>query len=155
MAKHNRYDDKFKASAVVLLESEGYPDDKYAISRVASHLGIPGRTLRRWANGQEGAPPDNAVSVEKKLLEDVIDDEIHAAFKAMSQVREDASYRDLVIGAATLIDKKQLITGGATERTEAKVDYDAGDNLREAILSSVSRIAETRAARTGDQQSDD
>lgn len=148
--KRRQYDDQFRASAVVMLESQGYPDRKGALTHVANHLGIPARTLSRWFNKEQNPPPDQLVREKRGELVDLIDDEIARAFDAMNAVREDASYRDLVIGAATLIDKKQLLTGGATERTEARIDHDISDDTRTAILSQLSRIAGTGDPPAGD-----
>lgn len=125
-----------------MVASEGYPADKYALGRVAEKLKINKRTLRRWVDGDSGAPSDKIVNQEKIGLIDLIDDEIRAAFKEMHTAREDASYRDLVIGAATLLDKKQLLTGEPTERTENTHDITGDLDIRTDIQRRLARIAE-------------
>ena len=87
MAKRRTYTDKFKAGAVVMVESEGYPNDKYALGRVASKLNINKRTLRRWVENDTGAPSDEIVTQEKNGIIDLIDAEIEAAFKEMPNAR--------------------------------------------------------------------
>ena len=144
MAKRRTYTDKFKAGAVVMVESEGYPGDKYALGRVANKLGIHARTLRSWVKGQTGAPTDEMIQHEKKGIVDLIDAEVEAAFKQMPLAREDASYRDLVIGAATLLDKKQLLTGEPTQITENTHDVNGVIDIRADIQRKLARIADTR-----------
>ena len=61
LAKRKQYSDEFRASAVVMLESQGYPDVTGALSAVASHLHVPARTLSRWYRRENNPPPDNLV----------------------------------------------------------------------------------------------
>ena len=114
--KRRRYSDKFKAGALTLLASEKYPEDRYALQRVADHLGIPNRTLFRWFNGDNGEPPADLVTETKRELADLFEEEIRAVIKELPQARPDAGYRDLVMGAAILTDKIQLLRGKPTER---------------------------------------
>jgi hypothetical protein len=104
------------------MQSEGYPDDKYALQRVADELRVPARTLRRWFNGENGQPPDDVVRDSKKELAELFDAEIRAIMDYLPSARLDASYRDLVTGAAILTDKKQLLTGAPTDRSEVSSD---------------------------------
>ncbi len=113
-----KYDDKFRASAVVMLEAAGYPNEKGALQRIAAHLHVPTRTLRRWYIGESNPPPDNLVSQKKGELTDWIKSEVSAIFDAMPIVRGEASYRDLGTVAGILTDKLQLLSGKPTERTE-------------------------------------
>jgi transposase-like protein len=146
MAKRRRYTDKFKAGAVVMVESEGYPGDKYALGRVADKLKINKRTLRRWVENDTGAPDDEIVTQEKNGIIDLIDAEIEAAFKEMPSARGEASYRDLVIGTATLIDKKQLLIGEPTERTENTHDIDGVIDIRTDIQRRLARISASHSS---------
>lgn len=118
MGKRKTYSDKFKAGAIVMLQSEGYPDKPYALEMVAQRVGVPGRTLRRWFNGEHGQPPVDVVTESKKQLTDLFEDEIRAIMDSLPGVRDEASYKDRVTGAAILVDKIQLLTGGATTRQE-------------------------------------
>ena len=118
MAKRRNYTDKFKAGAIAMLESEGYPTDAYALERVAQQVKVPTRTLRRWYKGETGAPTDEIVQETKKALSDLIETEIRAALGELPNARPDASYRDIVTGIGILVDKKQLLDGGATSRDE-------------------------------------
>lgn len=116
--KRKKYTDKFKAGAITLLQSEGYPDDPYALKKVAKKIGVPDRTLRRWHNGENGHPPDDIVRETKKELIDLFDDEIRDVMKELPSARPEAPYKDLVMGVAILVDKKQLLGGQPTDRTD-------------------------------------
>lgn len=114
--KRRSYDDNFRASAVVMLEAAGYPSEKGALTKVANHLKVPARTLSRWFNGENNPPPDNIVKEKSFELADLLRTEIDAIFQEMPKSREDASFKDLGTVAGILIDKLQLVTGGATSR---------------------------------------
>lgn len=118
MAKRKHYDDKFRASAVVMLEAQGYPANPYKLKEVADHIGVPERTLRRWYKGESNPPPDMIVQDVKKDLTELVRGELIAIFTAMGVVREEASYRDLGTVGGILFDKLQLIEGKPTERQE-------------------------------------
>ena len=121
MAKRKRYDDKFRATAVVMLEAQGYPNEKGSLERVSKGLGVPGRTLSRWFRAENNPPPDNIVREIKGELTDLIDNELNEIFKAMHAVRPDASYRDLGVVSGILADKKQLLSGSPTENTKTEI----------------------------------
>ena len=144
-SKRPRYDDKFRASAVVMLEAAGYPDKKGALEQVAQATGTHARTLSRWFNGENNPPPDIDVSKNRQELSVMIASEIDAIFNEMKTARAEASYKDLGTVFGILVDKKQLLEGKATERTEVI------DNLSDDER--ASRIAQlldaARARRTG------
>ena len=121
MAKQPKYDDEFRASALVMLEAAGYPDTLGAMERVAGHLGVPGRTLRRWYTGQSNPPPDKVVARKKIDLTQAVRHELSAIFADMEAKRGEASYRDLTIAAGVLIDKQQLLEGKPTGIIEDRV----------------------------------
>lgn len=143
--KRPRYDDKFRASAVVMLEAAGYPDKEGSLAEVAAHLGVPHPTLSRWFRHVQNPPPNVLVQEKRSELKVLIANELDAIFQAMETVRPEASYRDLGTVAGILVDKKQLLEGKATERTEVI------DNLSDDER--ASRIAQlldaARARRTG------
>lgn len=155
MGKQQNYTDQFKAGAIIMLESQGYPHNDHALAIVGKHLGVHPRTLKRWATGDSGAPPDKLVQDTKKGFTDLIEDEIRDAFRAMAGARGDASYRDLVIGAATLFDKLQLLLGNPTDRTEVDVTHGISDDLQSEVLGKLRRIAASGSADGVYRQSDD
>lgn len=127
-----KYDDEFRASALVMLEAAGYPDTLGAMERVAAHLNVPGRTLRRWYTGQSNPPPDRIVARKKIDLAQAVRDELSAIFADMESKREEASYRDLTIAAGVLIDKQQLLEGKPTAINEDRVS-DSRSKLADLI----------------------
>ena len=64
MAKKRRYNDKFRANAVVMLEAAGYPKSG-ALSQVSQHLSVPLNTLKGWATAASNPVPAD-VRTEKK-----------------------------------------------------------------------------------------
>lgn len=118
MAKRKSYDDKFRASAVVMLEAAGYPDQKGALTRVSEHLGVPAMTLGRWFRKAQNPPPNELVTEKRGDLKDFIKSELDGIFVDMPIVRPDATYKDLATAAGILIDKLQLLENKPTERVE-------------------------------------
>lgn len=123
-----RYTDEFRAQACVMLQSQGWPQQKGALSRVAQYLGVPPTTLRRWSLGLQNPPPAEMVKEKTLDLREAIQDELAAIFGELPHARPDASYKDLATAAAILIDKLQLLEGKPTERTEQIRSW------REAVL---------------------
>lgn len=125
MAKKTRYDDKFRANALVLLEAAGFPNTEGALTRTASHLGVPITTLSRWAKGESNPPPADVVAEKRAELSSLLRQEIEGALGAMASVRGEASYRDLGTVVGILTDKLQLLTGKPTEnnRTRIVIEY--------------------------------
>lgn len=115
MALKRRYTDEQRASLVVMLESEGYPDRKGALAKVASYAGVPNATLQRWYHGHRNPPPPQMVMAKRLDLAQSINDELVSIFSEMGHKREDADYRSLGTVAGILMDKKFLLEGKATQ----------------------------------------
>lgn len=109
-----RYDDKFRASAVVMLEAAGYPDRKGALEKAAKACKAPESTLRGWYNETHNPPPAKLRAEKKLELADLLKNELGGIFRDMPGARPDASYRDLGTVAAIFIDKLQLLEGKPT-----------------------------------------
>lgn len=124
MGKRKRYDDKFRASAVVMLEAAGYEPGKNggALARVSKKLKVPISTLHGWYNATRNPPPSDLRTEKKGELVDWIKSELAAIFTDMPDARLDASYRDLTTGAGILIDKLQLLTGESTDNLNITFD---------------------------------
>lgn len=117
MRKRRRYDDKFRASAVVMLEAAGYPDKSGALSQVGGHLSVPISTLRGWFTEQHNSPPAELRNEKKAELADVFE---RVAYKYLTHaelddVIEAVSGNAAVITAATAVDKMRLLRGLPTE----------------------------------------
>lgn len=117
MAKRKRYTDKFRASAVVMLEAAGYPDTKGALSRTAEHLKVPAMTLSRWFKRANNPPPNELVTEKKGELADIFED---VAYLYLGQARQpdvidETRGRDAVMTAAVATDKMRLLRGLPTE----------------------------------------
>lgn len=134
VAKRKSYDDKFRSSAVIMLEAAGYPNRKGALSDVAKHIAVPAMTLSRWFHGKQNPPPNQMVSEKRSELKDLISTELDAIFKAMPNARQDATYKDLGTVAGILMDKKQLLEGKPTERVEHTLTDDERANRITALL---------------------
>ena len=115
MAKNQRkYTDDERASLVVMLQAEGYPDKPGALKKVAEYAGVHENVLRRWWKGTQNPPPTTSVSHKKIDLTKAINDEIAAIFTEMRVKRDEADYRTLGTVAGILLDKKMLLEGKPT-----------------------------------------
>ena len=133
--QRRRYDDEFRAGAVVMLEAAGYPDKKGSLSQVASHLGMPISTLSLWYRRKRNPAPTEMQNEKRMSLAEMLQRELDAIFEEMPNARPDASFRDLGTVAGILIDKRQLLTGQPTDRTVGELiikregdDYDTFTN---------------------------
>jgi hypothetical protein len=118
--KRKQYDDKFRASACLLLQAAGYPDIKGALTRTAKEVGIPARTLSRWFNGEQNPPPDQVVIEKRPELANLFES---IAYKMLDHagkpdVIEEMDGKAAVIAAATATDKMRLLRGLPTEVIE-------------------------------------
>ena len=142
MKKHPRYDDEFRASAVLMLEAAGYPGPG-ALSRVSGHLGVARSTLRSWADGSHNPPPPK-VRHEKKRdfvadLQHLLGLHIDAAADV---VGDSGDLRAIDTGIGIIVNKLQLLTGQPTERAEVHVN-----DHRERLLANLTRKSAGLVAR--------
>jgi len=127
--KRKRYDDKFRANAVLLLEGAGYPDTKGALTRVANNVGVPAMTISRWFKRANNPPPNELVNEKRPGLIDLIREEIYGVLATLPKERSEADYRTLVTGLGILVDKLQLLEGKATERIELMDEHERIDRI--------------------------
>jgi hypothetical protein len=121
--KYNQYTDKFKAGAVLTWEAN--PN----FVAVAKHLSIPEATLRSWVNKHQNngkRPAAAELDVEiydgKKIdFVQAIENELYGIHQEMKCKREGADYRELAVAFGILHDKRQLLTGGATENVNNRM----------------------------------
>jgi hypothetical protein len=62
LAKRKVYSDKFKASAVLMLEAAGYPDRQEALTTVSEHLVMSAKTLASWYEDTQSPDPIEPIS---------------------------------------------------------------------------------------------
>ena len=146
MRQRRRYDDKFRASAVVMLEAAGYPDKKGALEQVSKSLKTPISTLHGWYYAKHNPPPSDIRTEKRGEIVDIIRSEIYHALAAAPGARPDASYRDLITGAAILVDKLQLLTDKPTEITKDVSLTDEERSNRIAGLLDTARARRDRPA---------
>lgn len=111
--KRKSYDDKFRASAVVMLQAAGYPDKKGALTYVAEHLKVPAMTISRWFNSRQNAPPNELVTEKKAELADLFEDAARAYLQHAVNplVIEEVPGQAAMTAAAIATDKMQLLRG--------------------------------------------
>lgn len=125
--KRSHYSDDYRATAILMLEAQGYPENVPALKAVANHLHIPISTLRGWYKRENNPVPAHVRILKKLDLQTVIRDELYNALSAMDNTRVEASYRELTIAAGIMFDKLQLLEGKPTARVHV------GDWRSEAI----------------------
>lgn len=111
------YPDEFKASALALLDANGYPKTKGALKRTARDLEMPHQTLSVWARDRAKVPA-KVSAVKKFNLQEALINELELALEAMHEKRHSADYKALVVAIGILTDKLQLIKGEPTSRVE-------------------------------------
>lgn len=114
----NRYDDEFRASAVVTLEVEGYPSQRGSLERASKILNVPARTLSRWFNGEQNPPPDRIVNEKKEELHIELEKVAYLLAEAMPDKIPGANLQQVATSLGITIDKMQLLRGQPTWRVE-------------------------------------
>ncbi len=137
MRAERRYTDEERATYVEMLIASGWPERKGALAEICTRSGVPKSTLRGWAKATRNPPPANSRTEKRFDLQAAIRAELEAVFAAMNTKRDDASYKDLTVAAGILTEKDQLLSGGATNRTEF---VDAGNAVRGRIDSIAARL---------------
>jgi len=137
MARRKSYDDEFRAGALIMLSGAGYPNTVGALQRVADHLRVPTRTLRRWYIGQQNPPPDKMVATLKRGLVDILDNIISGVAVEVERRIEndeiaDVSLPHLMTAFGIAVDKKQLLTGQPTAINEERAS-DARSKLADLV----------------------
>lgn len=124
-----RYDDKFRANAVVMLEAAGYPNQKGALSQVSQYLNVPATTLHGWASAKHNPVPADVRTEKKGEIVELLRAEIRAALAEAERARPDANYRDLITGVGIMTDKLQLLSDEPTENVSTRIiiEYDTLD----------------------------
>lgn len=144
-----RYDDETRAEAVTVLTAAGYPDRKGALTQTSNQLGIPMETLRRWFYATSNPPPPKIVSKKKAELADRLEEVAHQLLDAMPGKIEGASLQQIATAFGIAVDKRQLLTGDATDRIEVN------DHYRERLAQLLSRKAADTGTKSDSSESDE
>jgi hypothetical protein len=144
---NNRYSDEYKANALILLES-----NKGNVFQTATQLGIPGPTLKEWADGR-------VHSVVVKLLKDkkgAMADELRGfvgrvlGLTSEQDIRE-APLKERFTALGIAVDKSLLLDGDPTviqEKHGGKTADVIIDRLRAIAGRHQEAISETPSAGT-------
>lgn len=117
-SKRKTYDDNFRASAVLMLEAQGYPGTVGALTAVAKKLGVPQRTLSRWFNKEQNPPPPELVKEKREALTDRLDQLIELLVGEMMTAAEGAPLNHLATAFGIAVDKKQKLEQAAISESE-------------------------------------
>lgn len=148
-----QWSDEDRQRAITLAQEVGKAE-------AARQLGMPAGTIASWLHRSgislttPQALEQMRPAVERKMMltaerKAVLADHLaDLAYRATAQLaaKIDAdvvSARDLVAALTAAVDRLQLLTGEATQRTEATV---SGEPARERLLAAVSTLAERRVA---------
>jgi hypothetical protein len=127
MAQRRRYTKKTKADAVAVALASS------AMS-AAEKTGIPRRTIGYWLEQPEFA------EVRQKTREDLAEGSKVIAHMALDAIKErlpEFEPRDLVVLYGIMTDKSELLTGGATGRTETRILDGFNDHERDALHDAI------------------
>jgi hypothetical protein len=117
MAKRKHHDEQFKAAAVVLLQTNGYPDVPGALKRTAQALGANERTLSRWANEHQSAPTATSITAVKKELDQRLENIAHLMLDHVEKpdVHGKMTGQQAMVAAGIAVDKMRLLRNLPTE----------------------------------------
>jgi hypothetical protein len=134
MAAKRRYTQKQKASAVTAAAAS-------SVVAAAEATGIPATTIDYWMHKPE------FVAIRDRTREDLAEEMrvlAHKATERLVQLIPTMDARDLTVLASMSTDKSELLTGGATARTETRTLTDGFDDderqaLKDAIDAELAR----------------
>jgi len=111
MSGRPHYSDQQRADVCAMLEAQGYPEKRGALSQVAAFYGIPKRTISRWYNREKNPPPDNLRAESRRALDAKLEDLAHVLIEEanLPAVREEASLSQLMTAFGITVDKMRLL----------------------------------------------
>lgn len=156
----SKFDDEYRAGVVVMLQSEGYPDDEFALGRVHQYLKqkapYPTKTtISNWFHGVKNPPPSKKVDDKKG---DMVEALQGLTWKLIEHAGKDETVTEMtgqqaITSIGILIDKVRLLTGLPTEIISILPDFvtaieRAGDSpenvMRRLIERSNQRVNDIR-----------
>ena len=142
MRQRRRYDDKFRASAIVALEATGYPQTEGGLSQTARNLNIPLATLHGWYTAEHNPPPTELRNEKKHDLIVELEKVAYLLVQAIPGKIQDATLQQIATSMAIAIDKMQLLTGQPTSRNEIINRLKDGTITPEDLLNELSDAPE-------------
>jgi hypothetical protein len=145
--KYTHYPDEFKAGVILQLEAAGYTGDtetsrKGALSLVANTNHVSPSLISYWFKKSRGTIPTKILNKKRKDLIEGITSELDAILIQMEYARETASYQQLGTVFGILTDKKQLLKGEATQRTETEYTHKVTNDVDRSEYDEVIKQAE-------------
>jgi hypothetical protein len=115
--KRRRYTDEERASCVVMLEAQGYPNHKGALTSVAKYAKVPINTLRGWYIAKHSPPPTELRNQKRQDIADRLEGIVHALLDHVDRqfVIAEMSGQQAMTSAAIGIDKMRLLRDQSTE----------------------------------------
>lgn len=153
MGRKRTYTDEDKERARVALDSHGGN-----VTRAAKEASVPRATLQEWRDEWAAAAalpvpaeylPAAAEYIRRDKKGEVIEaawNLASAAFQRAQEALPDASARDAATVAGIAVDKAQLLSGAATERTEHHIKAVLGI-LPPDVRAEVIRLAQSEPER--------
>lgn len=137
--KPRRYSHRSKVTAVIAAEMT-------SLQAAADAQGIPPTTLAYWMDQPE------FVTLRTKTREDMAEESRTLAHRTLGEIARrlpDFEPRDLTVLYGVLVDKGQLLSGGATSRAEHRDITDQWDDHEREALAKVLRDAVEEAVDAG------
>ena len=140
-----KYSDEYRATAIAMLEAEGYPDNKYAVQRVADYLARQKpsphvRTLRLWFNRKNNPAPEKLIQEKKGELNARIQSamDLYIEHIGMRDIVDETSAGEAAKVFGILFDKSRLLEDKSTENIEVMDKTAARERLTHLINSRAS-----------------
>ena len=125
-----------RALWLLQVDAAGWPDNPLALARVAKQKNAPSvNTLKRWVESRHepvklNPIPQDLVDVKRFDFVQAIEDEMKAIIQEWPHARDSADYRALMTAFGILTEKRQLLSGKATEHndTHIRITYENPDD---------------------------
>ena len=110
-----------------MLLSQGWPDVKGAATKVSKHLGVPDRTIVRWAKKESNPPPDKVVGIKKRDMIAELEELRFLLLADMKESYQDAPFNHQATAYGILTDKQRLLEGKSTDNNAVQIKIGYGD----------------------------
>jgi hypothetical protein len=113
---YRKYTDEQRASYVVMLQAQGYPENKGALTHVSKYAKVPISTLRGWYLAISNPPPTKIRNNKRMEISDRLEGIVHDLLNHMESefVIAEMSGQQAMTSAAIGIDKMRLLREQST-----------------------------------------